>query len=109
MAKELKINLIVNDDGTVVIKNFADQAAANLKKVEDAGRSMKTGFADTWQGMATGPADTAAWVLRGAYAACARSQATMSAVTSSRLVSFRISWRPPRYSFTVTSARPASW
>ena len=54
MAKELKINLTVNDDGSVVIKNFSDQAAANLKKVEDAGRSMKTGFADTWQGMATG-------------------------------------------------------
>ena len=39
---------------------------------------------------------------------CASSQATTSAVTSSRLVSLRISCRAPSYSFTVTSTRPAS-
>ena len=54
MANELKINLIVNDDGTAVIKNFSDKASDNLKKVENSGKSMKDGFAQTWQGMATG-------------------------------------------------------
>ena len=54
MAKELKINLTVNDDGTVVIKNFSDQAATNLKKVENAGNSMASSFAKSWQGMVTG-------------------------------------------------------
>jgi len=43
-----------------------------------------------------------------AYAAWARSQAMMSAVTAPRLVSFRISWRAAGYSVTVTSAMPAS-
>ncbi|MEN6623599.1 MAG: hypothetical protein ABFD50_18895, partial [Smithella sp.] len=51
MSSEVKINLIVNDDGTVVLKNFGDNAAANFKKVEDSSASMGSSFVNTWQGM----------------------------------------------------------
>lgn len=54
MANQLKIELIVDDKGTATIKSFADDATGHLKKVEGAGQSMGSSFAETWQGMAVG-------------------------------------------------------
>jgi hypothetical protein len=56
MAKELKIELIVDDKGTATIKSFADGTAAHMKQVEGAGTSMGASFVKTWQGMAVAAA-----------------------------------------------------
>ena len=54
MSQQIKIELIVDDKGTVTFANFAGNATASLDKVKKSANSMGDGFANTWQGLATG-------------------------------------------------------
>ena len=53
---QLKIDLIVNDDGTATLKNFAGQGTEILNKLKSAGADLNAGFAKTWAGIAAGAA-----------------------------------------------------
>lgn len=54
MASEVRLDIKVNDNGSVELTNFANTATRELKRVEDSGNSMGAGFAGTWAGMAVG-------------------------------------------------------
>jgi hypothetical protein len=54
VANTLKLEIIVDDQGTPIIQKFADGTSSALDKVESASSSMGGGFEKTWAGITTG-------------------------------------------------------